>query len=78
MFLIVRDDTGEYSDVINSDMPDVIVGALHTLDHFIIHLKFEGNKIYTILRSEFDIGDYPWWKGMNPHSGPDDTFVKQL
>jgi hypothetical protein len=78
MFLIVHDNTGDYNDVINSDMPDVVMDSLHVFDHFITHLRFEGDKIYTILRSAFHVGDYQWRKGMNAHSGPDDPFVKQV
>jgi hypothetical protein len=48
MFLTVRDNTGDYCDVMNHDILDVVQESLSGFDHFIQHFRFESDKIFFI------------------------------
>jgi hypothetical protein len=52
--------------------------TLSVFDKFILHLKFEDDRIYFILRGNAPIGDYEWWHGMNPRSGSDDPLIREV
>jgi hypothetical protein len=68
MFLKVHDSTGNYNGAFNNDVPDVVQETLAAFDHFIFHLRFIDDRIYFVLRLDFEIGDYEWWHVMNNHN----------